>query len=176
MNSLSESTTALETLVAEYDAKVRALTAALDAVTATTAEADAIRDNTDGTATIDARSKRLAFLNAHLSILQSDAAKLQRGVDQQRQQIAKDSDELRARFVCRLNELVHDKIREVVAELKTQFDTSAFPMIEQLAETHESVAHLKQVGYFVQPSTNTDAERLQFARVVRAEVLDRIAI
>jgi hypothetical protein len=154
--------------------KTRALTAALDAVNAARAEAAAVRDNIDG-GTVEARAKRLATLNANLFILEADADKLQRGVEQQRQQLCKDSDELRAALACRVNEMTHDRIREVVAKLKTEYDVSGFP-IEPLAETHGSVTLLKQVGYGLQRSTNGDDERIQFARVVRAEVLDRIAV
>jgi hypothetical protein len=61
----------------------------------------------------------------------------------------------------------------VVEELKTQFDVSAFP-IEQLAATHSTVTRLTQVGYGLHRNTNTDDERIQFARTVRSEVLEKI--
>ena len=172
MNSLSESASSLELQLEQYDsacAKLQTIQAEREAVLADHA---ATRDD-DRLSTLD-RAKKTIHLKSMVDILSSDESRQQKVVDEQRQQIAQDSAELVAKFKCRANELIHDKIREHVAVLKQQYNISGFP-IEQMVETHESVVQLKRVESGLGNYAMFDASgQLEAARHFRQDVLERL--
>lgn len=167
MTSLTDRVAVIEESLTAFDTAIQQLEGVQAALEQAQSDIGAVRNNE--TLSVAERAKKMVLLKSTIEVLESDCSRQQSAIALLRTQIIADSTDLRGRFRAEVGGKISDRIREVSAQLQSDFDVKKimFP-IDQVACAHHSVLQLRTIETSLHMLPPNDDRHIDFARTAKA--------
>jgi hypothetical protein len=172
MTSLTESITAIESELTEFDAATTQLETTQSALAQSQTDLETLLVNTS--LPVAERASQAVLLKATAEVLQSDVSQQTLALAALRKQIIADATALQSNLRGELGSKISALTKTTVAQLQTDFDPKhvRFPL-DQIAIGHRDVLALRSIENSLRMYAPNDSAYIDFARGSRA-LLHRI--